>query len=251
MRKTQSGKVIEYELYESIRPKGMNLPRGANVRESTTQQKLLNEIRAKRWLTRLVNCNFVQGDSYITLTYSGQHPPKLPQAKKDLDNFLRRLRALRKKLKLVGELKYICVTESDDCRMNHHVVTQHMPEQLIMDLWQFDGRGNANGGRGKRIPGHGRAPCDRLDGSYDYTFLARYVGKDKKSGKRWRQSKGLKKPKVLQEKEIPRSKIRKTFHPPKGYKVVEDNFSTSDIAGDWRYIRIVPELVDGDRNGSG
>lgn len=211
------------------------------MRRSSEKQKLLNELYAKQWLTRLVNCNFVPGDSYITLTYSGKNQPTPAKAKKHLAQYLRRLRDLRKKQGLPA-LKYIAVTECEGCRVNHHIVTQHMNESTLMDLWQLDGYG-------KPIPGHGRAPIDRLDRSFDYTFLARYVGKEKKLGKRWQQSKNLKKPKVSEPKEINRAAIRRAYRTPKGYRVVEDTFSTSDISGDWRYIRIVPLTDEPDDSG--
>ncbi|MEG0854583.1 MAG: hypothetical protein RSF82_11955, partial [Angelakisella sp.] len=194
-------------------------------------QKLLNEIHAKQWLTRLVNANFSPGDSYITLTYRGKEPT-LAQAKKELERYLRRLRDLRKKNDLPA-LKYISVTEITDCRVNHHIITQHMNEAVLMDLWQKDGKGNP-------IKGHGRIPIDRLDWSFDYTFLSRYVGKEKKMGKRWSQSKNLTKPKVSEAKEIARSTIRKSYRPPKGYRIAEEIFNSSDTTGEYRYIRLVP-----------
>lgn len=240
-RKITSGKVIEYVRYGSIRTPGIHTKRDTLTRPSSLKQKQLNEIRAKEWLTRLVNANFVPGDSYITLTYSSKRQPTLAAARADLQRYLRRLRDLRKKQGLPA-LKYIAVTENDDCRVNHHIITQHMDESTLMNLWQLDFRGNP-------IPGHGRAPCDRLDWSFDYTFLAWYVGKEKKTGKRWCQSKNLNKPKISEPKEITRAAVRRAYRPPKGYKVVEDIFSTSDISGDRRYIRIVPETDEPDDSG--
>lgn len=240
-RTITSGKVLEIVRYGSIRKPGIHTLRDAHFQKSTLKQKQLNEIRAKERLTRLVNANFSPGDSYITLTYRSEKEPSPAAARADLQRYLRRLRDLRKKLGLPA-LKYIAVTECDGCRVNHHIVTQHMNESTLMDLWQLDGYG-------KPIPGHGRAPIDRLDWGFDYTFLAKYVGKEKKLGKRWCQSKNLTKPKVSEPKEITRATVRRAYRPKKGYKVVEDTFSTSDIAGDRRYIRIVPLTDEPDDSG--
>lgn len=240
-RTITSGKVLEIVRYGSIRKPGIHTLRDAHFQKSTLKQKQLNEIRAKERLTRLVNANFAPGDSYITLTYRSEKEPSPAAARADLQRYLRRLRDLRKKLGLPA-LKYIAVTECEGCRVNHHIVTQRMDESTLMDLWQLDGYG-------KPIPGHGRAPIDRLDWGFDYTFLAKYVGKEKKLGKRWCQSKNLTKPKVSEPKEITRAAVRRAYRAPKGYRVVEDTFSTSDISGDRRYIRIVPETDEPDDSG--
>ena len=67
--------------------------RGSRANPSSEGQKILNEKRSKRRLTRLIHANFTQRDYALHLTYDDDNMPESEDvAKKNVQNFLRRLR---------------------------------------------------------------------------------------------------------------------------------------------------------------
>lgn len=214
-QRVQAGRVLEIYRYHSLRRIGMKIPRGKNRNKTTQPQQLRNWINSAKRLTWMVNANFGPGDLYITLTYSGQ-PPTQAQAAKELAKFIRRVRAYRRKEGL-PDLKYITVTESRGSRLHHHLVMNAMSGDEARKIWQYEPDPKKRGSL-RPIQGHGRAPTDTLDQSGDYTFLARYLGKENKPGhKRWSGSTNLKPPTISKPKEISRRTLTKTPQAPKGY----------------------------------
>jgi hypothetical protein len=104
-----------------------------------------------------------------------ENPEDDEQAKRDVQNFLRRLKRLYKKLGI--ELKYIAVTEKSSRGRYHHHVTINggADRDVIEKLW-----------------GYGRANSHRLQ--FDKTGVAglgHYIIKSPIFGKRWNASKNL------------------------------------------------------------
>lgn len=148
-------------------------------------QKIIDERNSRKRLVRLLNCNFTEKDLAITLTYAGD-PPDEAQARKDIRNYLRRVRAYRQRQGL-PELKYIYVIEFDDgsaknrpIRIHHHIVMSDMDRDDAEKLW-----------------GKGRANTKRLQpDKFGFEAIGRYIIKDPKGRRRWCGSKNLAKPKV-------------------------------------------------------
>ncbi|MFT8889460.1 MAG: hypothetical protein ABF904_11665 [Ethanoligenens sp.] len=161
----------------------------------------------------------------MTLTYAGEQPDD-DRAKKDLKNYVRRVRDHRRRAGL-PELKYIAVTEgskeSSDHRVHHHIVMLAMSMDEAAGIWI-----------------NGKAITSRMDSRGDYTGLAHYITKDPPSGKhkkRWSQSRNLKKPKVIR-------KIIKSDHGcpikvPKGYKAIVQEMYASERTGKMQYIKAI------------
>lgn len=90
-------------------------------------QERLNRRNARKKLDRLVNTNFGSGDLIITCTYGhGKQPQDDEQAKKDIKNYMSRIKYRRKKRGL-PEMKYIYVTEITvsaqyGVRYHHHII---------------------------------------------------------------------------------------------------------------------------------
>ncbi len=87
-------------------------------------QRKVNKKNRENKLIRLLNANFTKGDLSLDLTYEeAAHPKDDLQAKKDQQNFLRRLKRYRKK-KGLSDLKYIGVIEkgAKKGRFHHHLV---------------------------------------------------------------------------------------------------------------------------------
>lgn len=115
-----------------------------------------NDRRAEKDLTRLLNANFREDDFHAVLTY--KEAPTQAQAKKDRENFLRRLRRLN------PDLKHIAVTEWEHTRIHHHLVLHGSGLTLsqITELWEDKGYVKAS----------------LLDETGEYSDLASYLIKE-------------------------------------------------------------------------
>lgn len=188
----RSGDMLEVEAYPIWDIPGGR--RGRRGKGSSKAQQNLNDKNTKKRLIRLVNTNFTDKDIWATLTYeNGKLPADHEQAKKDMQNYLRRLkRWLKKREKEKGDpfdLRYIYVTEyeSDEkkgkVRTHHHMITNFPDRDALEDLW--------NGG--------GRSQTRRLKADdFGLEGLTRYITKDKSKNpsKRYTVSRNLKQPKV-------------------------------------------------------
>lgn len=161
--------------------------RQKKAKPSTETQALLNSRNAEKKLTRLAHCNFTSKDLEIHLTYA-INPSTEEEARKDLQNFLRRVKRMRKKAGLPA-LKYIAVTERgkrDTCRYHHHItMSGGLDRDALEECW---GKGTANS---RRLQFN----------EYGIAGLMHYITKDsafdKDSSvfkKRWLASKNLNRP---------------------------------------------------------
>jgi hypothetical protein len=187
-KRIYSGDQLEVEGYP-ITLRQRKQKRKVKEKESSKAQKNLNDKNARKHLSRKINCNFIEKKDVVAhLTYVDKYLPKTAEeAKKDVVNYIRRVKHYRKKLGLT-ELKYIAVIEFKESgekekgiRMHHHVIMSGDVERDILEeLW---GKGYAN--------------VDRLKADeYGFEALSRYVLKDPKGCKRWIQSRNLKEPVV-------------------------------------------------------
>ncbi len=184
----KSGDMLEVEAY----PLYKTPPRRRGKRKNTSReaQQRLNDKNTIKRVKRLTHANFTQKDMWATWTYSDNHlPADHEQAKRDMQNFIRRL---KRWLKNNGhedfELKYIYVTEFDDegekkTRVHHHMITNFPDRDAAEELWNGGGRVQT---RKLQPDDHG------LEG------LVRYILKDKKNRptKRYTISRNMKQPKI-------------------------------------------------------
>jgi len=182
-KKYYCGEYLEVEIYP-ITKLEQRQSRKKKKKESRKEQKNINDKNARKLLGRLLNSNFTPKDIALHLTYDDEHLPESEdQVKKDVANYLRRLKRQMKKLGL-PPLKYIAVIEfkekSEDkrksIRMHQHlVISGGLDRDIIEQLW---GKGTAN--------------ADRLKpNEVGFQELANYVSKNPKGNKRWMQSKNL------------------------------------------------------------
>lgn len=178
----KSGEVLEVEVYPLWNTK--NEVRRAKANTSREAQRNLNDRNAQKKLIRKINTNFTPDDLHVTLTYKRGVLPDEEQARKDIRNFIRRVRNYRRKHGL-PELKYVYVIEfynGDGRRMrvHHHVIMSGMDRKEVKELWP-----------------HGSARVDELepeDGTLE--GLARYITKQPTASKRWQASRNLKEPAI-------------------------------------------------------
>ncbi|MDP4146087.1 MAG: hypothetical protein Q8936_16625 [Bacillota bacterium] len=238
-KRIYSGKYLEVEIY-SITKKERNMKRKKKERESLVKQKNLNDKNAKKHLIRLINTNFSDKDLAVHLTYDNKNlPSSEEEARKDVGNFLRRLKGYRKRRGL-PELKYIAVIEYKDqeegktIRIHHHIIMDGVLDRdTVESIWK-----------------KGRANADRLKADeFGYEAIARYITKDPKGKKRWTQSKNLKQPVIkINDHKYSRRKVYELFKEKGNAREFEDLYPgyiythsetpINDITGTAVYIKM-------------
>lgn len=194
-RTIKAGNVLEVEIFPIWNTQ--NEVREAKKHTTQEAQKNLNDKNAKKKFIRKINANFTEEDLCVTLTYSNGFVPDEEQARRDIRNYLRRVREYRRKNGL-PELKYAYVIEFGGKdgrrkRVHHHVIMSGMDRDKAEALW--NGRGYANARR--------LQPDD-----YGLEALARYMTKEPNGGKRWAASKNLVDPKITEaDTKISRRKV--------------------------------------------
>jgi hypothetical protein len=233
----KSGKMLESEIYPLWKSKG-EVSKAKKIMETRKAQKNLNDKNAKKNIIRKINTNFTEEDLAIDLTYKGK-PPDEEQARKDIQNYIRRVREYRRKNKL-PELKYIYVIEFDvegkgKKRIHNHMLMNSMDRDVAEKLWN---KGYAN--------------CRRLQpDEFGLEGIARYITKDPKGAKRWCASRNLEEPKItiadhkitkrqaekIAKNEIDAAAIFEKIY--KGYKFNDIKISYSDfVSGTYLYARM-------------
>lgn len=168
----RSGPMLECEIYP-VTPPTPGRKRAKKQNNSRSVQRNLNDKNAQKHVNRLVQVNFKKDDLWLTYTYDDDRlPDNLQQAKKDMQNQVRRMKHYMKKHGL-GELKYIYVTEYRSAtgrakkRVHHHMISDFPDREKAEELWS---KGRANSRRLK--------PNDK-----NLEEIGSYIAKDKTARK--------------------------------------------------------------------
>lgn len=203
LKEIKAGDQFEVEIYPQFRRMDEVPEEGRRiVKDNSSAQKNLNDKNARKYLVRLINHNFGEGDLWITLTYDDAHLPAdgdIGKALKDVQNYINRVNYQRKKRGL-KRAKYVYVIEYDEAaeiRWHIHIVMDgEMDMDTVEACWKQSSRNEVR---------RTRKDKDGLAG------LAHYLVKEKKrirSERRWSSSKkNLKKPDV---------RVMKSKQPAKG-----------------------------------
>lgn len=219
-KKIKSGNVTEIYQYYSARKAGLKaLPRRINQNTTPEEKQVLNIKESRLKLTRLINTNFSNNDTFIRLSYRKQLTDET--ALREFKKFMRRLRYYIKKNNL-PELKYVAVTEKGKGKVHHHIVMNFTDINKIRNIWDNGGVYSVN------------------LWSEDYEGLAMYITKEtirNEHGKRWRQSRNLAQPiiEVQELKHDPKGMPRV----PKGHKLVESKCYIDSTGHKCWYIKTV------------
>ncbi|MCI8857497.1 MAG: hypothetical protein HFH26_13280 [Clostridiaceae bacterium] len=174
--------------------------RAKKTRESPPKQKNLNDRNACRYFTQLMHLNFEHdpGALHLSNTYSHKYLPEtIEEAEKEAENYIRRIKARRKK-KGLPPLKYILVTacttkkNSDKpVRIHHHIIINGgLDRDEVEELWRK--RRKKGQTQGDRI---GYCNADRLQPEDDgIGGLSHYLVKQAGGKKRWSSSQNLERP---------------------------------------------------------
>ena len=218
-RKIKSGKLLEVDFYP-VFDDGRKVPtRAPKTKRSTPEQEKYNQNQAIKKFVRLVNTNFDGEDVFMTVTYNtGQAPQDEETARRDIVNYLRRLknkriselRRLEKRLaenpddkelrervkKLREPLRYIYVIEKQVYKtgprkgqMNFHFhlfVNGGIDRDTLEGMWH----------KGVRVEARRFMP-ER----YGPEAAAKYLSKDPQGSKRFCYSRNLKQPQTMKPKD--------------------------------------------------
>lgn len=161
IRTVYAGKCKEVKKYYSRRhkPKEKRIKREEPTRETQENVNIRKQTEQLRWK---LNCNFQEGDMFVTFSYKKE---ERPDTYEDLVKQKNKLIAdLRKEYKKQGrELKYIYVLETGSKGARHiHMVLESIEPKAIKRCWD-----------------RGRIDIRLLDGTGQYGKLAAYLVKEK------------------------------------------------------------------------
>ncbi|MBN2796219.1 MAG: hypothetical protein JXR88_12485 [Clostridia bacterium] len=249
----KSGDMLECEIYPLW--KSSKRKRALKIKETSRAQKNLNDKNTKKNIIRLMNTNFTKEDMWATFTYDADHLPEDEnQAKKDMQNYIRRLKRIVKKESL-EDLKYIYVTEYEfdpekgKKRVHHHIVMNFRNRDLAEEIWDKGGRTHA-----RRLQ-----PDD-----YGLEGMARYITKDPKNSKRYTTSRNLKKPTItvadskMTKRRAEKIAVNENAAPEifekwyQGYQFNDIEVKLSEfISGTYLYVRMRKSKIEKRKNKGG
>lgn len=191
-KKIKSGRLLEVEFYP-IFGDGRRMPeRAAKTKRSSKEQEKYNQKQSQKKMVRIINANFTDADIFEHITYDPKFAPKtIEDARKDMVNYLRRVKAYRRKNRL-PELRYIYVIEEQiyksgeregEKSFHFHLFMSGMDRDVAEEMWKKGMRVNAD-----------RFRPDR----FGPEAAAKYMAKDPKGKKRFTGSKNLKKPIMME-----------------------------------------------------
>lgn len=183
-----------YSMDDSFEPPAKHAKR---KRVSPPHTLAANDRHSRNQLRQLIVHNFRAGDYYLTSTYVGE-PPPLPEAQKQLANFIARLKRVYAKHGV--EFRAIYVTEGgrekeggEFTRVHHHLcISGGVPREEIEAAWHgkrpTTGRGYCN--CSVIQPGAAERGCERI---------AEYMAKSRTKGQgkglhRWNATRNIKRP---------------------------------------------------------
>lgn len=152
-------------------------------------QRKVDRRNAQKKLRRIINANFGLGDVLITNTYTpGQDPKSEEAAQRNMQNYLRRIKALRKKMGLPA-LKYVYVTEvthseARGTRYHHHMILSGGIDRETLERMWRGGHSNSRTARPDR---------DWLGGFAHYMTKTKET-QEKATKRGWNCSKNLVRP---------------------------------------------------------
>lgn len=253
VRTTHAGSLLMVDSYPVYTSAMMRIAREIAAarkdrQETREAQKKVNAAHARKKLAALAAENFGPGDILMTLTWRSddqERPTTAMDAKKQMDKFIRKVRALHKARSL-EPMRYIYVIESTHSKKHgaqHHVHLltggSGLSEGELRDLWRSMHR-------------DARVMTDRVwDRPEGLTRWAGYVTKSSatesdgrqtvETARRWYASRGLKRPKVtVSDKKLSRTRadrIARDFDFDgkrilesiyKGYTVIDLSVRTSE-----------------------
>jgi len=182
-RNEKSGtEMVESMVYPSFKDRA-DVPKTPGKKGTKQSQKDLNDKNARRYLIRLANINFSEGDIWATFGWDDKNMfQDEAEAERDIKNFIARINYRRKKAGKEN-IKYIYIPAFDSkTRPHFHILMSGdgMNRDELEDLWTKCQRKNT-----RRV---------KPDDDFMITGIATYISQNPHGTKRWRSSKNLQKP---------------------------------------------------------
>ncbi|GFO86535.1 rolling circle replication-associated protein [Anaerostipes butyraticus] len=156
-----AGKTIETKKYYSRmhKPKERRIKRKEQTKEAQENVNIRHQVERLRWL---LNCNFEEGDMFVTFSIrKNERPDTYKELVKMKDKLIADLRREHKKADKV--FKYVYVLETGDRGAAHiHMVLKSIDTKLLKRCWD-----------------RGYIHIKLLDGTGQYGELASYLVKEK------------------------------------------------------------------------
>ena len=190
-KKIKSGKMLEVEFYP-IMPSGKKVSDGRSKALKKAQDDYSRK-RSERELIRRVNCNFDAGDLFVHLTYAQKYAPEsYEEAKRDINNYLRRVNNWRLRhgydkaryIIIIEERTYKSGERAGKPNFHFHIFLSKMSRDVVEEIWK-----------------KGRVNADRYQPeTFGQTSAAQYCAKDPRGKKRFICSRNCVKPKESEPK---------------------------------------------------
>jgi len=194
----QSGSQIEVQLYEVWDTKSKN--KGKAKKPSKRRQEKLNQRNSQLNFVRLINENFTEKDTWMSLTYDiFSLPADYETAVKNIKNYII---AVKRKWK-DRDVKYAYSIEYGEGRCHHHLFINISDRDTLEEMWcSASERARKRKNPAYRIHKYGRTQARRLQADdFGFTGAAMYTSKEsKKNKKKYVCSKNLRKPKETKTK---------------------------------------------------
>lgn len=236
-RKTQSGVVIEREIYDiSDRTRNIKTAKPPRPRFKTEEERERHKLGiSRRKHARLVNENFTPKSLYSTLTFSNEYEVHtFDEASHVMKNFMRRLKYAYPEAKII---MYMGRGKNTN-RIHVHMLSDGLPEEIICKQWYF-----GNIVRIEHLRAHNY--YDGVDHGQDYTGLANYLFDHwtrEQGCRHWKATANLRQPERETPQEIKRNySEEKPPSPPRGYVLVESKGTNYGYLY-FKYVKI-PEKI--------
>lgn len=170
----QSGDQLEVQLYE-LWPTGA-ANKGKAVKLSRPRQQKLNLRYKQQRLARLINANFTEQGTWLTLTYK---PSNLPEDEKSANAIVYNyLRSIQRRYKDT-EVKAFYTTDHNGKHCHHHVCINISDRDGLEEMWcSASERRRKRKNPGYRITKYGRTQARRLQSDdFGFTGMAMYIAK--------------------------------------------------------------------------
>lgn len=132
----KTGEYLEAEIFPVFHSGNGKSRRKAKYKPTSAMQERLNQRRAERELTRILNANFTDGDYELTLTFTDEYlPERYEEAYNKAVNYMRRVKRIYARIG-INDLKYIIVPGGG--RYHFHIVmTGGVLRSDLEKLWKL------------------------------------------------------------------------------------------------------------------
>lgn len=235
-------KKVDWIEYSNEEQQAVRKTRRAKTGASPPKIKNLNDSYSRKYFEWLLNNNFDNRDYHVTLTFSNA-PSDKKEAKREFDNYIKRVRRLYKKKGAVFKYLYVTGHVTKGGRLHYHIVMSGgVPRENIERLWHF-----------------GYANADRLQPDNNGLFaLANYLtraqGRAEKYERTWNCSQNLKRPdKITDDNRITKRQMRKLLEAArndeaksyleriyKGWRVIDCDIGENPVTGrPYAHIKLI------------